>query len=50
VAPESVDEGRARRVVLERRDGVVVGHTGELGAVLGEASLKDRLGDRRGGE
>jgi hypothetical protein len=37
-APESVDEGRACRVVLERRDGVVVGRTGELSVVLGEAS------------
>jgi hypothetical protein len=34
---ESVDEGRVRRVVLERRDGVIVAHTGELGATLGEA-------------
>jgi hypothetical protein len=37
-APEPVDEGRARRAVLERRDGIVVGGTGELGAALGEAS------------
>jgi hypothetical protein len=37
-APESMDEGRARRAVLECRDGVVVGRTGELGAALGEAS------------
>jgi hypothetical protein len=37
VVPESVDEGRARRAVLERRDGVVVGRTEELGAALGEA-------------
>jgi hypothetical protein len=36
VASESVDEGRARRAVLERRDGIVVGCTGELGAALGE--------------
>jgi hypothetical protein len=35
-APESVDEGRARHAVLEHRDGVVVGRTGELGAALGE--------------
>jgi hypothetical protein len=28
VTPESVDEGRARRAVLERRNGVVVGRTG----------------------
>jgi hypothetical protein len=38
VAPESMEEGRARRAVLERRDGVVVGRTGELGAALGEAA------------
>jgi hypothetical protein len=37
-APEPVDEGRARRAVLERRDGVIVGRTGELSAALGEAS------------
>jgi hypothetical protein len=37
-APESVDEGRARRAVLKRRDGIVIGRTGELGAALGEAS------------
>jgi hypothetical protein len=37
-ASKSVDEGRARRAVLECRDGVVVGRTGELGAALGEAS------------
>jgi hypothetical protein len=36
--PESMDEGRARHAVLERRDGVVVSRTGELGAALGEAS------------
>jgi hypothetical protein len=36
--PELVDEGRARRAVLKCRDGVVVGRTGELGAVLGEVS------------
>jgi hypothetical protein len=33
-----VDEGGAGRVVLERRDGVIVGHTGKLSATLGEAS------------
>jgi hypothetical protein len=32
-----VDKGCARRVVLERRDGVVVASTRELGAALGEA-------------
>jgi hypothetical protein len=37
VATESENEGRARRAVLERRDGVVVGSTRELGAALGEA-------------
>jgi hypothetical protein len=37
-APELVDEGRARHAVLEHRDGVVVGRTGELGVALGEAS------------
>jgi hypothetical protein len=36
-APESVDEGGAHRAVLERQNGVVVGCTGEFGAVLGEA-------------
>jgi hypothetical protein len=36
-APESMDEGRTRHAVLERRDGVVVGRTWELGAALGEA-------------
>jgi hypothetical protein len=36
-APESVDQGRARCAVLERRDGIVVGCTKELGAALGEA-------------
>jgi hypothetical protein len=36
-APESVDEGRARRAVLERRDGGIIDRTGELGAALGEA-------------
>jgi hypothetical protein len=36
-APESMDEGHARRAVLECRDGVIVGRTGELGAALGEA-------------
>jgi hypothetical protein len=35
--PESMDEGGARRVVLERQNGVVVGCTRELGAALGEA-------------
>jgi hypothetical protein len=29
-APESVDEGRARRAVLECQDGVIVSRTGEL--------------------
>jgi hypothetical protein len=44
-ASESVDEGHARRAILERRNGVFVGHTGELDAVLGEASyvLADTL-------
>jgi hypothetical protein len=37
-APESVDEGHARRAVRERRDGVIVGRTGELSVALGEAS------------
>jgi hypothetical protein len=37
-APKSVDEGRARRAVLECRNGVIVGCIGELGAALGEAS------------
>jgi hypothetical protein len=37
-APKSLDEGHARRAVLERRDGVIVGRTRELGAALGEAS------------
>jgi hypothetical protein len=37
-ALELVDDGCARCAVLEHRDGVVVGRTGELGAVLGEAS------------
>jgi hypothetical protein len=32
-----MDQGRARRAVLEHRDGVVVGRTGELGAAHGEA-------------
>jgi hypothetical protein len=36
-APESMDEGCAGRVILERRDGVIVSHTGEFGATLGEA-------------
>jgi hypothetical protein len=35
--PESVNKGRACRAVLKRRDGVVVGRAGELGAALGEA-------------
>jgi hypothetical protein len=34
---ESVDDGGAGRVVLKRRDGVVVGRIGKLGAALGEA-------------
>jgi hypothetical protein len=33
-----VDEGHAHHAILECRDGVVVGRTGELDAVLGEAS------------
>jgi hypothetical protein len=37
-APESVDDGRARRAILERRNGIIVSRTGELGAALGEAS------------
>jgi hypothetical protein len=37
-APESMDEGRARRAILERRDGVFVCRTEKLGAALGEAS------------
>jgi hypothetical protein len=28
--PKSVDEGRARRAILERQDGVIVGRTREL--------------------
>jgi hypothetical protein len=36
-APESVDEEHARCAILERRDGVVVNRSGELGAALGEA-------------
>jgi hypothetical protein len=36
-APELMDEGCAGRAILEHRDGVVVGHTGEFGVVLGEA-------------
>jgi hypothetical protein len=36
-APESSNEGRAHRAVLERRDGIIVSRTRELGAVLGEA-------------
>jgi hypothetical protein len=38
VAPKSVDEGRARRAILECRDSIVVGRIRELGAALGEAS------------
>jgi hypothetical protein len=37
-APKSLDEGHARCAVLECRDGVVVGRTGEHGATLGEVS------------
>jgi hypothetical protein len=37
VAPESMDKGHARRAIMERRDGIVVGRIGELGAALGEA-------------
>jgi hypothetical protein len=33
-----MDEGRAHCAILERRDGVIVGCTGELGTTLGEAS------------
>jgi hypothetical protein len=36
-APGSSNEGRAHRAVLERRDGIIVSRTRELGAVLGEA-------------
>jgi hypothetical protein len=36
--PEPVDEGGARRPILKRRDGVVIGRAGELGAALGEVS------------
>jgi hypothetical protein len=36
-APETMDERGAGRAILERRDGVVVGRTGEFGAALGEA-------------
>jgi hypothetical protein len=36
--PELMDEGGTRRPVLERRDGVIVGRTGELGAAFGKAS------------
>jgi hypothetical protein len=32
-----MDEGGERRDILERRDGVTVRHTGELGATPGEA-------------
>jgi hypothetical protein len=35
--PELMDQGSAGRAVLERRDGVIVSRTGELGATLGEA-------------
>jgi hypothetical protein len=35
-APESMDDGRARRAVLEHLDGVVVGRAGELDTTLGE--------------
>jgi hypothetical protein len=38
-APESVDEGCAGRVVLERRDGVIVRRVRKLGAAFGEASV-----------
>jgi hypothetical protein len=34
---ESVDEGGVGRAILKRRDGIVVGCTGKLGAALGEA-------------
>jgi hypothetical protein len=37
VVSKSVDERGAGRAVLERRDGVVVGCVGKLGAALGEA-------------
>jgi hypothetical protein len=37
-AHESVDKGHARHAILERRDGVIVGHTGELSVALGEVS------------
>jgi hypothetical protein len=36
-APELVDEGSAGLTILKHRNGVVVGHTGEFGAALGEA-------------
>jgi hypothetical protein len=36
-ASESVDEGGAGRAILKCRDGTIVGCTGKLGAVLGEA-------------
>jgi hypothetical protein len=36
--PESVDELRACRAVLEHRYGVIVGRTGELGTALEEAT------------
>jgi hypothetical protein len=36
-ASESVDEGLTRHAILECRDGIVVGRTGELNAALGEA-------------
>jgi hypothetical protein len=34
---ESMDEGRAHRAILKRRDGVIVCCTGELDAVHGKA-------------
>jgi hypothetical protein len=37
VALETVDEGSAGRVVLECRDGIIVGHAREFCAALGEA-------------
>jgi hypothetical protein len=33
-----MDEGGARRPILKRRDGVVIGGARELGAALGEVS------------
>jgi hypothetical protein len=35
--PKSVDEGSAGCAILEHRDGVLVGRTGEFGAALREA-------------